>query len=189
MIFLTATTDTLEVVTAAAGSVDVTASYNDINTTTYAPVPGRADSSISAAATSVVVAAPAASTARQIKFVSISNKAAVAQAITVQINANGTRRSVGPGSVILQAGEAWIYEDARGISVLDPFARPKQLSAAAVSNWPSLAAPAIFANPDNILVLSQVLAELRIHSLIMTQHFGIDLDLDNLRNDLNPKTT
>lgn len=162
MIFLVAITDTLEVVTTVAGSVDVTVSYNDIPTATYQPVPGRSDSSIITATITTAVAAPAASTIRQVKFISISNKGTTAQVITVQINANGTRRVIGPPLVTLQSGEAWTYEDAQGVSVFDPFARPKlagSTSGTTAANIAATANPVVTGGVDSGGYVRYILAD------------------------------
>ena len=128
MIFLTATTDTLELITSAVGAVDTIVSYNDINNTTSLVTPGRQQTNITTAATTTILTAPAAGVTRQVKHVTISNKSgSVTQTLTPQVNANAVK------AVIVSAGtlapnETLIIEDGRGVSVLDPFGKEKALS-------------------------------------------------------------
>jgi hypothetical protein len=71
MILLTSTSDLLRVVTSTAGNVQVQSSYVDLSGTTVTP--GRLNTLITTAATTNIVASPAASTQRNIKTVSIFN--------------------------------------------------------------------------------------------------------------------
>lgn len=95
MLLLTATTDKIDLITSAAATVDVHASFMDM-TTADPPVvkgstSGKQNTAISTAATTDVVAAPAASTVRNIKHLNIRNKSATtATDVTVRFNQNGT---------------------------------------------------------------------------------------------------
>jgi hypothetical protein len=83
MILLTSTSDKLQIVTSAAAAIDVHASWVD-NTAT-AVTPGRTNSTITTAATTVVVGTPAASTQRNVKTLHVRNKHATASTdVTVQ---------------------------------------------------------------------------------------------------------
>ncbi len=80
---LTSTSDKLRLVTAVAGDVRVQASYVDLSGSTVTP--GRLNSSISTATTTDIVASPASSTQRKIKYVSIWNDSSSAtNSVTVQ---------------------------------------------------------------------------------------------------------
>jgi hypothetical protein len=89
VLILSATTDKIQVITDAARTVDVHATYVDLSTA-GAATPGRQNTAISTATTTDIVSAPAASTYRNIKFLTIRNKDASTVTVTVQYNANGT---------------------------------------------------------------------------------------------------
>lgn len=93
MIILANTTDKLQVVTSAAGDVDVVVSYGEVSQATppvVAPF-GRQLTTIATAATTDVLAAPAASTTRTPEEITIRNThASVANTVLVQYNANST---------------------------------------------------------------------------------------------------
>ena len=72
MILLTSTSDVIKLVTSsAANSIDVHASYVDLNGTTVTP--GRTNTKISTATTTTIVAAPGASTTRNLKGLYVTN--------------------------------------------------------------------------------------------------------------------
>lgn len=88
-ILLAATTDKLQLVTDAAVSVDVHASYADYasGTTTAS----KQNTAISTATTTDIVAAPGASTVRNIKTMTIRNKSALTSVgVTLVFDQNGT---------------------------------------------------------------------------------------------------
>jgi hypothetical protein len=83
VLLLTSTSDKLQVVTASAVTVDVHASWVDNLSGTITP--GRTNTAITTAATTDVVAAPAASTQRNIQTLSIRNKhASSSNAVTIR---------------------------------------------------------------------------------------------------------
>jgi hypothetical protein len=83
------TTDKLQVITSSAATVDVHASWADLNAGTVTP--GRTNTAIVSAATTDVVATPASSTTRNVKTLHITNKdASLSDDVTVQYNANAT---------------------------------------------------------------------------------------------------
>lgn len=85
MINLASTASKLQVITGSAlASTVIHASYVDLTTSTGAITPGAANASISTAATSDVVAAPASGVVRNIKFLSLRNTNASPQTITIQ---------------------------------------------------------------------------------------------------------
>src|SRR5579872_6831430 len=101
----------LQVVTDAASSVDVNASYMDVNGTTVTP--GSAVANISTATTTDVVATPGASTTRNVKTLHLRNAhATVAVTVTVQNNSGGTAYTL--HKVVLQAGEMLEYVEGQG---------------------------------------------------------------------------
>lgn len=71
MIILPATTDSLELVTSAAGTVHVDATY--VDHTTSGGAPGNQRTIITTAATTTVLSAPAASTQRQLRLLIVRN--------------------------------------------------------------------------------------------------------------------
>ena len=72
MILLTSTSDAIQIVTGAAvNSINVQASWVDLNGTTM--IPGRTNTLISSATTTTVIAPPAANTERSMKNLSIYN--------------------------------------------------------------------------------------------------------------------
>lgn len=104
MLLLVSTSDKIQVITGQAVTVDVHASYMDYNGTTVTP--GRKNTAISTAVTTDVVAAPGASTQRNIKCLTIRNKNTVnAVDVTVQ-HTDGTttvelfKDNLSPGEVI-----------------------------------------------------------------------------------------
>lgn len=84
MLFLASTNDVLRVITDAACSIDVQASFVDLSAGT--PAPGVQRTKISTATTTTVVSAPASSTTRNIKALSIRNThASTSVGIGVQV--------------------------------------------------------------------------------------------------------
>lgn len=72
MLLLTATTDSLQLITDSAASVDVHATW--VDTAGGAITPGRQNTHVAAAATTLVVPSPAASAQRNIKSLHVRNK-------------------------------------------------------------------------------------------------------------------
>lgn len=187
MILLTSINDTLALVTASACSIDYTASYADITTTTFAP--GAGQGAVTTGATTTIVAAPAASTQRQIKLVTVRNKdTANSQTLYLAKVVSGTAYRMTP-DIVLAAGETLQYLDGQGFSVLDPFARSKQASSATLVNTPGVNNPYFVQNNDESAILNQVLMELRIMNLMIANAFSQNLELDALRSDLSYSLT
>ena len=129
MILLTAVTETLELVTASADSVDYATAWADLTTTLFTP--GTQQANIASATTTTIASAPAAATQRQIKLLTVRNRhASNSQTVKVQKNAGGTQIVLTP-DVVLAPGEVLEYLDGQGFSVLDPFARRKVAPSAA----------------------------------------------------------
>lgn len=118
MILLTATTDKLQVITSAAGDIDVLISYIDRNQSTGAVgADGRQLTTITTAATTDVLNAPGATTTRNAKQINIRNThASTVNDITVLFNANSTLYEL--HKVTLQPGEALQFVEGVGFVTL-----------------------------------------------------------------------
>lgn len=135
MLLLTATTDKLQVITSAAVTVDVHASFMDMTNADPPAVKGstsgKLNTAITTAATTDVVAAPGASTIRNIKTLHVRNKhASSAVDVTVQYNQNGTLFEL--HKVNLAAGEILEYIEGIGffeVAIVTPTFLQKVLSA------------------------------------------------------------
>jgi hypothetical protein len=129
MILLTSTSDKLQVVSSAAGQIDVHASYVDLNpAASPQTTPGRTNTRIATATTTDVVAPPAASTTRNIKQLKVGNNhASVANTVSIQ-HTDGTNVIV-IEQVTLAPLERIGYEEDMGIRVFDAQGREKVPSA------------------------------------------------------------
>lgn len=119
MINLVLTTDKLDLVTSAAVNVDVHASWVDLSGTTVTP--GKTNTAITTAATTDVVAAPAASTTRNVKTLNVRNKGTASTDVTVRYNANATIFEL--HKVALAGGQALEYVEGIGWFVLKDTAK------------------------------------------------------------------
>lgn len=118
MISLDATTKKLQII--LAGAVTTTelpfvATYVDVTTTTY--VPGEQDGTSNGGTAVDVVASPAASTQRQVKFLSVYNADTVVATVTVRYNNNATTRKLVVAA--LPVGYTLTYVDGEGWKVTD----------------------------------------------------------------------
>jgi len=116
MILLTTVNDTLELVTSGTSAVDYFVSWVDITTTAFTP--GSTQGAITTATTTSIVAAPAASTQRQIKMITIANKGIANQTIAIQKDVSATNYEILP-NVILGADESLHYVEKDGFSIRD----------------------------------------------------------------------
>lgn len=109
MLLLTTITDKIQVVTDAAVTVDVHASYLDVSGTTFTP--GRTNSAIVTATTTDVVPVPGASTTRNVKDLNIRNTHASSSVnVTVQhVASGGTALTLFKCN--LAAGEMLVFTD------------------------------------------------------------------------------
>lgn len=113
MILLTATTDTLTITTTSVADIDYSISYADITTTTF--LPGTSEGKIVTAVSTTVLAAPAASTQRQIKLITITNRhASIANTALVKKVKSGPADFNQTPTVTLLAGETMQYVDGQG---------------------------------------------------------------------------
>lgn len=117
------TTETLEILTSAAVSVDYFVNY--VDHTTSAATPGQSNGNISTATTTTIVSAPAASTQRQILYMSIRNRSTTASnTITIKHDTSGTERYIG-SDIVLAPGETLEYTKEEGFVVKDKNGRQK----------------------------------------------------------------
>jgi hypothetical protein len=129
MILLDTTTRKLQVILAAAKtSLDCpwVASYMDISTSTFA-MTGAASATGSTNGVTAVdqVAAPAASTTRQLKYLNVFNADTGAVTATIRYNDNATLYKL--ITVTLQIGEMLVYNADHGWAIFDASGRFKQV--------------------------------------------------------------
>lgn len=106
MLVLDATTKSIVVAMSGAAATtnpDFTAAYADNNGTTFTE--GANDGALNGTSSVTLVAAPAASTRRTIKSLTIENKDTAAVTLTVSYNNNSTLRTI--AKVTLQVGDTW----------------------------------------------------------------------------------
>jgi hypothetical protein len=126
VILLTSTSDKIQVITSAAGQIDVHASYVDLASSVVTA--GRLNTRIATATTTDVVASPAASTTRNVKNIKVGNNhASVSNTVTVQ-HTDGTNVII-LEQVTLLPGERMGYEEGSGIRVFDSAGREKLTTA------------------------------------------------------------
>lgn len=118
MLLLAATTDKFQLVTDVACNVDVHASYVDANSSTLAPSgAGKQNTAITTATTTDILAAPGASTVRNLKTLNIRNKnASTAVTVTVVFDQNGTDFEL--HKVSLRSGDCLEYIEGIGFFTL-----------------------------------------------------------------------
>lgn len=118
MLNLIATTDTLELVTDAAVTVDVVAEWVDISNAVPPVIQdvGRTATQISTATTTAIVAAPGGTKRRNIKTLTIRNRhATTSVGVTVQLDISGTNYE--RHKVTLLAGEMLEFVEGVGFFV------------------------------------------------------------------------
>ena len=112
MILLKATTESLKVVTSSTADIDYSVSWVDVTTTAFTP--STSEGKISTATSSTLLSAPAGSTQRQVKLITITNThASASNTVTVQKDISGTTYQLTPATTLL-AGEVLIYMDEDG---------------------------------------------------------------------------
>lgn len=87
-VLLTATTEILELTTFSTSSTDYTVSYVDLTSSTFTP--GSTQGNITTATTTTILSAPAASTQRQVKLITIRNKGTASQTVILKKDISGT---------------------------------------------------------------------------------------------------
>lgn len=113
-ILLTATTETLELTTSSTASTDYLVSYVDITSSTFTP--GSSQGNITTATTTTILSAPAASTYRQVKTISVRNKGTASQTVILKKDVSGTEYFL-TGNVALAPGETLVADDNGSYSV------------------------------------------------------------------------
>jgi hypothetical protein len=112
MILLKATTETLTLTTSTIADIDYSISYADITTSTFSP--STSEGKIITATTTTVLTAPAASTQRQVKLISITNRhASTTNTVVISKVVSGTSYYLTPVATLL-AGESMQYMDGQG---------------------------------------------------------------------------
>ncbi|MDB5179636.1 MAG: fibronectin type domain protein [Candidatus Saccharibacteria bacterium] len=132
MIILKATTESLQITSSSTAGLDYSISYADITTTTFTP--STNEGKISTATTTSILAAPAASTQRQVKLITIANThATVSNQVYIQKLISATAYMQTP-IVTLLAGEAFQYMDGSGWTYYSSTGQIKNVQTAAGSN-------------------------------------------------------
>lgn len=121
MILLTDTTHALELETSSSSSTDWNVSYVEMDSTTTTP--GSAQGNVASATTTSIVSAPASSTQRQVKLLTVRNKGSAAQTVTIKKDVSGTEYVL--HAATLQPSEELIYTDGKGFEALDTAGRVK----------------------------------------------------------------
>lgn len=148
MIILDSTTRTLEIDLAGAVSANelpIVASYVDITSSAYTP--GSSNTQTNSTTAVTAVAAPGASTQRQVKLLTISNEDTAQATVTIQYNDNSTIRTI--VKITLNADDTLVYTDGEGFRVLDSSGQMKQTVEATVSNLDDIGDAVITSVADN----------------------------------------
>ena len=120
-IVLEASTDSLELVTSTAAGIDYDCSWTDNTTTAFSP--GKSAGAISSATTTTVIAAPAASTQRNVLNCTFRNTSTTtSNVLTVQRDISATNRTkysttLAPGETLAFTGERYFRYTAAGAEV------------------------------------------------------------------------
>jgi hypothetical protein len=123
MLLLTATTQALKVITAAATALDVHAAWIDNASGTVTPA--SQNTAIASAATTTVVPAPGASTQRNVKLVSVRNRSLTdSQDATLALVDGATTYELFRAT--LAAGQVLSYVESQGWAVYDATGRVQQ---------------------------------------------------------------
>ncbi len=120
MLLLVSTSESWEVVTDTTNQIDYTWSAVDMTSAAFTPVAG--DGVITTATTTTIVAAPGASTQRQVKHLSFRNVGFTSAGVTVQRD-SGTPRTAFRATLLV--GESLHYLDGYGWKVFDASGREK----------------------------------------------------------------
>lgn len=140
MLLLTTTTDKIQLITSAAATVDVHASWADNAASTITL--GRTNTAITTAATTDIVASPGASTSRNIKTLHVRNKhATLSVDVTVIYDQNATDYELHKAT--LRPGEMLEYVEGIGFFTL---------GSARGSDAASMAGDVAIANTETVVV-------------------------------------
>ncbi len=114
MILLDTTGKSLEVATSTTSAVDYVCAYIDHSSSGAAP--GCSQGAIASATTTTVVAAPGASTQRQLKTATFRNKGSASQLLTVKLDVSATEYVIVTATLL--PNQTLSYEDGLGWQVL-----------------------------------------------------------------------
>jgi hypothetical protein len=125
VIGLTTTNDALEMVTSATPSTDYQVTYVDTTTTLHTP--GSTQGNVASATTTTILSAPAASTYRAIRSLTVVNKGTVPQSLIIQKDVSGTNYVL--FKCTLGPDEALVYSTDRGFEIRDRVGRAPSILA------------------------------------------------------------
>lgn len=125
MLLLASTSDEIRVVTSAAVTVDVHASFVDFTSGAVGMVPPQ-NTLISTAATTTVVSSPASSTFRTVKTLYIRNRHASSSCDVTVVHRKSGPVDAEVVKVTLLAGDALHYDEHNSFTVRDNFGRIKR---------------------------------------------------------------
>jgi len=106
-VLLTATTEILELTTSSTASTDYIVSYADLTSSTFTP--GSTQGNITTATTTTILSAPAASTQRQVKLITVRNKGTASQTVILKKDVSGIEYFL-TGAVALNSGDTLILD-------------------------------------------------------------------------------
>jgi hypothetical protein len=150
MIYLSLTTDKIQLVTSSAATVDVNCNFVEAVKATGATADiGKQNTAISSATTTDILAVPGASNARTLKQMTVRNKdATLSIDVTVLYNANATTYEL--HKVTLGTGDSLIYIEGVGFFTLAPAAKldsflrmPNDTTHATAATWADLTGLAV----------------------------------------------
>jgi len=118
MIFLSGTTETLNVQTVGAGTIHYSVYYTDQGPSSTSFAANSNQGTVATAQTTVILAAPASGFNRQVKGFSVVNRALSAQTIIVHKVVGGTVSYLS-ANTILGPGQSLWYSDEQGFQVRD----------------------------------------------------------------------
>lgn len=125
MISLCNTTETLVLDTRNAVSLDVVISYADLTTSTLAA--NGTQASVTTAANTTILTAPAAATQRKLLFLSVRNRDSVTAQTFIHKAVSGTNFQL-TNLMTIKAGESVHYDDAIGWVYYDWNGKPRRLA-------------------------------------------------------------
>jgi len=106
-VLLTATTEIIELTTSTTASTDYTVSYVDHTSSTFTP--GSTQGNITTATTTTILSAPAASTQRQVKLITVRNKGTASQTVILKKDISGTEYFL-TGTITLNVNDTLILD-------------------------------------------------------------------------------
>src|SRR5436190_19646783 len=118
MLILDSTLKSIELILSGAvtaNQLPFVVSYVDVTSITYVPNSSDGVSNNTTAVTAI--AAPIASTQRQVKLITVHNSDTVSATVTLKLNNNGTFRTI--CKVVLSTLSQLVYTDGEGFRVID----------------------------------------------------------------------